>query len=116
MDPPYQPAKTIPLYRATYYCGQKCTWPPEEEWKAMKAKEANLKAKEAEQKRLAKRGKGRPPKVWVLLIVFLNYNILFQEAPTGNKLKESRGRSQTRQAAKHCKCRLDVCYEVYTPV
>jgi hypothetical protein len=51
-----QIGKPIPVYRATYYCGQKCTWPPEEEWKAMKDQEAK-------RKKQAKFDKGRPTKV-----------------------------------------------------
>ena len=56
MDPTFQPPKAIPVYRATYYCGQKCTWPPEEEWKAMKAEETEMKRK-------AKKEKSQPTKV-----------------------------------------------------
>ena len=95
----YRPRSAIPVYRATYYCGQKFTWPPEKEWKAMQAKETELK-------RLAKGGKGRPPKVHHFL---LSYQVSCQGAQTGNKSKVPRDKSHTRQAARKCKCRLHVC-------
>jgi hypothetical protein len=48
--------RRVPVYRATYYCGQKCTWPSEKVWKAMKAEESEMKKQ-------AKKGRGRPTKV-----------------------------------------------------
>ena len=73
----YRPRSAIPVYRATYYCGQKFTWPPEKEWKVMQAKETELK-------RLAKGGKGRPPKVHHFL---LSYQVSCQGAQTGTSPK-----------------------------
>jgi hypothetical protein len=46
MNPVFtQPFKAIPVYRVTYYCGQKCTWPSEDKWRAMKVEEAEAKKK-----------------------------------------------------------------------
>jgi hypothetical protein len=57
MEPSFLPVgKPITVYRATYYCGQKCTWPPENEWKAMKDQEAK-------RKKQAKFDRGKPTKV-----------------------------------------------------
>jgi hypothetical protein len=67
MDPTFsQPPKAIPVYRATYYCGQKCTWPSEEQWKIMKAKEAEVKRK-------AKKGKSQSTKVIKFITKFDNF-------------------------------------------
>jgi len=62
-----QIGKAIPVYRATYYCGQKCTWPPENEWKAMKEEDAK-------KKKQAKFERGRSTKVKFLPAVTWKYS------------------------------------------
>jgi hypothetical protein len=54
--------RVVPVFRATYWCGQKCVYPSQEEH--MKIKEGlQAKAHAAQQHTSSKFGKGKPAKV-----------------------------------------------------